>query len=84
MESDKRHYFTFISTGIVEEDKHLDTVKGELKTFLPGKSGLIDSITPMSELVIEENLDFEDIAELINVFRNCGAGFRTDLSSSEG
>ena len=75
------YYFTFISTGIVEEDKHLDTVKAELKKFLPGSAGLIDGITPMSELIIEENLDFEDIAELVKVFRNCGAGFRIDLSS---
>jgi len=82
VEDNGRYYFTFISTGIVDQDKHLDTVKAELQEFLPRKSEVIGSIAPMSELIIEEDLDFEGIAELIKVFRNCGAGFRIDLSGA--
>ncbi len=73
-------YFSFISTGIVEDDKHLDNVKTDLRDFLPHKSDLIDMISPMSELTIAEDLDFESVVDLIKVFRNCGAGFRVDLS----
>lgn len=83
MEGSGRYYFTFISTGIVEDDKHLDIVKAELRESLPAQSGLIDSIAPMTELVIEENLDFEDVSNLIRVFRLCSAGFRVDLSSTD-